>query len=143
MSDLIVNDGPEDVCFGCGHRNAHGLRMSFRRIGEGAMEATYTVPEAYQGAAGVVHGGIQAALLDEVMGMSIHEIVGEARIVTADFRLRYRRPAPVATQLVIRGRVDRVEDPNYFLTAEILGPPDATLLTSAEARWRRLDPSPR
>lgn len=139
MSDLILNDGPEDVCFGCGQRNDRGLRMAFRKTSDTSVEATYVVPDHYCGAVGVVHGGIQAALLDEVLGMSVHvrEDDDGLDIVTAEFNLRYRRPVPTETPLVIRGRIARVEEPNYFLEGEIT---DASgeVLTRAGARWRRL-----
>jgi acyl-coenzyme A thioesterase PaaI-like protein len=138
--DLIVNDGPFDVCFGCGQRNDHGLRMRFRKTSDSSVEATYTVPSHYCGPDGIVHGGIQATLLDEVMGMAIH--VGEGdqrrRIVTASFDLRYRRPVATETALLIRGRIVGVEEPSYLLEGEIAGP-DGDVLTTAQARWRVLD----
>ena len=139
MDDLIVNDGPEDRCFGCGHSNEAGLRLRFKRTGERAVEAEYTAPPHYGGPPGIVHGGIQATLLDEVCGMAAH--VGEADgvlIVTADFNLRFRRPVHLETPLTIRGRVTRIEDPNYFTEAEICAA-DGQVLTTAEARWRRLE----
>lgn len=139
MPEWIVMDGPEDMCFGCGQRNELGLRLRFQLFEDGSVEASYTTPEHFAGATGVVHGGIQAALLDEVQGIAVHSAVGpEVRIVTADFRLRYRRPVPDQTPLTIRGRIKRRDDPSYFTEAEIL---DASgeVLTQAEARWRRID----
>jgi uncharacterized protein (TIGR00369 family) len=133
----IVMDGPEDTCFGCGQANHSGLRMRFRRT-EGGVESDYTVPDIYNGAAGVVHGGIQAALLDEVMGMAAHTKYPDVRVVTADLRLRYRRPVPTNAPLMLRSRVVREEDPSIFIEAEILSAEGETL-TTAEARWRRLD----
>lgn len=138
MDELIVNDGPEDRCFGCGHQNEHGLRMRFRKTGEGSVEADYTVPGHFGGFSSVVHGGIQATLLDEVCGMSIHVAeLDEVNVVTADFRLRFRRPVPVEAPLVVRGHLERVGPPNYFTRGEILDA-DGEVLTTAEARWRRL-----
>ena len=137
--DLIVNDG---VCFGCGQQNDSGLRLTFRRTDEG-VEAAYSVPEHFAGGTGVVHGGIQAALLDDVMGMTIKTARGETyegfigRTVTAEFTLRYRRPVPTQTPLVIKGRVSRIEEPNYYVLGEIIGP-DGSVLTTAEARWRAI-----
>lgn len=139
MDDLITSEGPEDVCFGCGQRNDRGLRMAFRKTSSSSMEAVYVVPDHYCGPAGIVHGGIQAALLDEVLGMSIH--AGEAdrrfHIVTAEFNLRYRRPVPTNTPLVISGRVVRAADPDYFVEGEITDEA-GEVLTRAEARWKRL-----
>lgn len=131
-------DGPDDRCFGCGQRNELGLRMRFRLGEDGSVFAEYTVPEHFAGAHGVIHGGIQAALLDEVQGVAVHQIVGDTRIVTADFKLRYRRPASSSAPLVIRGRVEREDDPSYFTAGEIVDA-DGQVLTTCEARWRRLD----
>lgn len=138
MSEWIVMDGPEDYCFGCGQRNERGLRLRFRLDTDG-VEAEYEAPKHYAGAPGVLHGGIQAALLDEVQGIAVLTAAGEkARIVTADFRLRYRRPVPAETPLTIRGRMVRAEDPSYFTEGEVVDQ-SGDVLTQAEARYRRLD----
>jgi len=144
MDDLIVNDDPGNRCFGCSPHNPGGLRLRFARSGPGAVEARYTAPEGLCGAPGVIHGGIQAALLDEVMGMAAHVDERGAdderlHIVTVDFRLRYRRPAPTGRPLLVRGRLVRREGRDYFMAGEIVGE-DGRPLTSAEARWRRIEP---
>jgi acyl-coenzyme A thioesterase PaaI-like protein len=142
MPRWVVNDGPEHHCFGCGHRNEHGLKLRFRVDDENGIEAEYVAPEHQAGAPGVVHGGIQAALLDEVMGVAIHEGSGvgdDLRVVTAEFNLRYRRPAPTQQPLRIRGRLERSEGRDYFARGEILSA-DGEVLTRADARWRRIAP---
>ncbi|MGH2760418.1 MAG: PaaI family thioesterase [Actinomycetota bacterium] len=139
MPEWLVMDGPEDTCFGCGQRNDLGLRLRFQLFEDGSVEAEYVTPKHFAGAPGVVHGGIQAAMLDEVQGIALHSALGpQARIATADFRLRYRRPVPDEQPLVLRGRIVRSEDPSYFTEGEIVGA-DGEVLTRAEARWRRLD----
>jgi len=133
--------GVEERCFGCGQHNERGLRLRFRQVGVGAVEAEYQAPEHFAGAPGVVHGGIQAALLDETLGFAVSASLGEhaaeADVVTVDFRLRYRRPAPVGPLLRLRGRVVRSEGRDYWAEGELL---DETgkVLTRAEARWRRV-----
>jgi uncharacterized protein (TIGR00369 family) len=136
VSEEIVMDGPQDTCFGCGQANHSGLRMRFRRTADGA-EADYVVPDAYNGAPGVVHGGIQAALLDEVMGICAHAAYPDERVVTADLRLRYRRPVATNSPLTIRARISREEGPSLFIDGEIVDEA-GDILTGAEARWRRL-----
>jgi acyl-CoA thioesterase FadM len=58
-------------------------------------------------------------------------------IATVDFTLRYRRPAPIAVPLTLRARVVRSEDRDFFVTGEIVSP-KGEVLTTAEARWRRV-----
>lgn len=97
-------DGAQDTCFGCGQRNELGLRMRFQLHDDGSVEAKYVTPNHFAGAPGVVHGGIQAAMLDEVQGIAVHSALGpEARIATAEFRLRYRRPVPDEQPLTLAG----------------------------------------
>jgi len=139
----IVYDAPEDLCFGCGQSNQHGLRLRFRTAEDGGVESDYEAPRLQAGAPGVVHGGIQATLLDEVLGVAAHRACDgdDPDLVTADFRLRYRRPAPTEVRLRVRGRVERVEGRDVFVAGEILSP-EGEVLTTAQARWRRIDRRP-
>lgn len=138
-NEFIANDGADDYCFGCGQRNERGLRLRFREADDGWLESEYTSPRYYSGAPGVIHGGIQAALLDEVLGMAVHVHLGDdAHIRTAEMRVRYRRAAAPETPLTVRARIARVEEPSYFLEGEILDA-EGVVLTQAEARFRRID----
>lgn len=133
-------------CFGCGPDNPRGLRLEFVPSPAGpeagelpGMQCRYVAPEELCGAPGVVHGGIQATLLDEVMGVTAHRCaqVGSDDLVTADFRLRYRRPVPAGQPLVVRARLVSQDDRDLHLEGEILGEGDE-VLTRAESRWRRI-----
>jgi uncharacterized protein (TIGR00369 family) len=137
MDEWLINDGPDDYCFGCGQRNEGGLKLRFRKTGDASVETVYTPPKVYQGAPGVVHGGIQATLIDEVMGMAAHVGLGhdDGRIVTAELKLRYPRPTPTDVPLTVRGRLVRRDGSHLFLEAQICDA-DGQLLTEAEARWR-------
>lgn len=135
---LTWNGDP--TCFGCGAENGRGLQLSFRRTGERAVECEYVAPEHYCGAPTVLHGGIQATILDEAMGKAAHLAFEDPdlRIVTADFTLRYRRPVPVGTPLVARAELVRIEGPNLFIRGALLDA-DGAELTLGEARWRLID----
>ena len=138
MRRRIVNDEPDNHCFGCSPHNPRGLRMVFQQIDAGAIEAQYEIGDELCGANGVAHGGIQATLLDEVMGMAVRGAAGNgAPLVTAEFQLRYRQPVRTRTPLTLRASVMRAEPPSYWVEASILGP-GGELLTRAEARWRRV-----
>jgi acyl-coenzyme A thioesterase PaaI-like protein len=113
--------------------------MTFEHLEDGSARSLYTAEGHLAGAPGVIHGGIQATLLDEVMGHAIHAVDGdpELDVVTVDFSLRYRRPAPTAVALTIRARLERAEGRDFYVSGEIVSP-DGEVLTTAEARWRRL-----
>lgn len=128
-----------ELCYGCGQDNPQGLRMVFAHLPDGSAECLYTAPTHLAGAPGVIHGGVQATLLDEVMGHAVH-LSGadpDLDIATVDFSLRYRRPAPVGVPLTVRGRLVRAEGRDFFVRGEIVSP-SGEVLTSAESRWRRI-----
>jgi uncharacterized protein (TIGR00369 family) len=119
------------------------LRLRFTRVAENAIRCEFTAAAQFQGAAGVLHGGIQATLLDEVMGTTAHTAYVDhvsASLATAEFSLRYRRPVPVEAPIAICAELRRVDGRNHFIDGRIenaLG----DVLTVAEARWCRLDRS--
>lgn len=91
-------------CFVCGRDNPIGLRAAFAvdRQAQRAA-ATLVIPPGFQGWAGVVHGGIIAALLDEACIHACRSL-GE-QFVTAELAVRYRQPVPVGQELTVTGEV--------------------------------------
>ena len=64
IGETIVNDEADNVCFGCSPHNARGLQLRFVRTGPGTAECRFRAEAHWAGAPGVVHGGVQAAMLD-------------------------------------------------------------------------------
>jgi len=119
-------------CFVCGLANPYGLQLRFYAPGPGEVEVSYTVPEHYQGFPGVVHGGIVAAMLDEVCG---RVFIGEAPprfMFTARLEVRYRQHVPVGVPLRLVGRAVKDRGRAAIACGEIYGP-DEGLLAEAEA----------
>jgi uncharacterized protein (TIGR00369 family) len=98
------------MCFVCGLENPVGLKLAFYEDAEtGQVRAEFSVPDEYQGYPGVVHGGIVAAILDEISGRTVM-LHGSSETMMATLRLtvRYRRPTPTETPLTAVGWVERV-----------------------------------
>lgn len=144
IGESFLFDAPENRCFACSPHNPLGLRLRFTRTGLHSVESRYTAPEHVAGAPGVVHGGVQATLLDEVLGVAADTAFPEAdapKLVTLDFQLRYRRPAPVGRPLCLRGRFLRREGRDVLVEGEIADE-NGEILTRAEARWRIVEEPP-
>ena len=142
IGEKIEIDLPGNRCFGCGPTNPIGLNLEFFRTGEHSVATEFTASPDHCGAEGVIHGGIQATLLDEVLGVAIRTLVPpgvQPGAVTAEFKLRYRKPALVGEPMRVEGEFVRGEGRNRFVEGRIL---DAAgnLLTVAEARWVVVDP---
>jgi acyl-coenzyme A thioesterase PaaI-like protein len=111
---------PEDGgCFGCSPSNATGLQLRFRR--EGArVRATYRIPDRFHGAPGVAHGGIVAAILDEV-SCAAAVFVADQYVVTGELVIRYERPVPIDTPLELEAEiVDRTHARYAEIGARVL-----------------------
>ena len=128
-------------CFGCGHENADGFQLDFRQVGARAVEAVVVVHQRFTGPPGVVHGGIQATLLDEVMGKAAYTGFADTfetlRFLTAELNVRYRRPAPTGVELTVRGEIDHLDDRYVHLRGALLDS-QGNELTTATSRWRYL-----
>jgi uncharacterized protein (TIGR00369 family) len=131
-------DGVEH-CFGCGPANEAGLRLRFRMIEDGAIETRLRPPVHFQGVDDILHGGIQAAVLDEVMGVaaerSLPPEAGRSALVTAELSLRYLRPVWLHAEVVARARVVASAGPDIYVHGEIIDS-DGRELTTARSRWR-------
>lgn len=80
-------------CFGCDPENAVGLALEFHRDGD--VVTTEWQPRAeLEGYPGVVHGGIQATLADEIGGWYVYAVVGTAG-VTKELSISYENSARV------------------------------------------------
>jgi len=119
-------------CFVCGVDNDFGLQMKFFDTGPGEVTAEYEVPDRYQGYPGVVHGGIVAAMLDEVAGRAHMGGDPPRFMYTARLNIRYRKHVPSGKHLRIVGRAGKSRGRTAAATSVIYGP-DGELLAEAEA----------
>jgi len=87
--------------------NPIGLKVVFEEEGK-QVWANFTPQEEHQGFPGILHGGLSATLLDEVMGRCLM-VSGEERwMVSAKLEVRYRKPIPIGDPLTVMGEI--VED---------------------------------
>jgi acyl-coenzyme A thioesterase PaaI-like protein len=91
----------------------------------------------YEGPPGCVHGGYIAAAFDEVLGF-VQSFTGRPGM-TGRLSVAYRSPTPLHEELVLRGRVERV-DGRKILTRATLHHGD-TLTADADALFISIDPS--
>ncbi|OGO26532.1 MAG: hypothetical protein A2W33_03690 [Chloroflexi bacterium RBG_16_52_11] len=119
-------------CFVCGLANPFGLQLRFYELGPGEVGVDYTVPQHYQGYPGVVHGGVVAAMLDEVCGRVYMGGDSPRFMYTARLDVRYRQQVPVGVPLRLLGRALKDRGRTATASGEIYGP-EGGLLAEAEA----------
>ncbi len=118
-------------CFVCGVDNQVGLSLHFFDNDTGEVRALYTVDSRYNGYPGVVHGGIVAAMLDEAGGRAAMVGNPDRFMMTATLDIRYRKPVPVETPLLLIGRIIRDRGRTAQAHSE-LRLPDGTVAAEAE-----------
>lgn len=90
-------------CFGCGPNHEQGLRLRFVREGEEVV-TRYDPPRDREGPPGILHGGIQATLADELAAWTLIGLRGRMGFTTA-IDVRLLRPARIGGELEGRGRI--------------------------------------
>ena len=93
MERKIINPfagTPGYNCFGCSPDNKLGLQLSFENDGEYIVALWHPQPH-FQGYHNLLHGGIQATLLDEIASWYVYARMKTAG-VTSHLEVRYRKP---------------------------------------------------
>jgi acyl-coenzyme A thioesterase PaaI-like protein len=117
-------------CFGCGHQNPIGLKLTFFEDNDGVY-ADWIPDRVHQGYEGVVHGGLISTVLDEVMGWANY--VRKIWAVTGTMNVRFRKPVRVGDQLRARAWVETINGRKVDVRAELRGIEDDLLLAEASA----------
>ena len=110
--------GEAQQCFGCGPRNDVGMQLRFFREGD-TVTTTFTPREGWEGPPGIVHGGLQATLADEVGAWTVVGIRGFFGF-TSSMQLRYLRPARFDLPIEARGRITGADGARTTVRVDLL-----------------------
>jgi acyl-coenzyme A thioesterase PaaI-like protein len=118
-------------CVICSPANGRGLQLEFAEADGGGVEAWFACTPAYEGFAGMLHGGVVASLLDGAMTNCLFArgIVA----VTADLKVRFRHPVAVGTPATVRAWTERSSPPRYALKADVVQ--EGQVRATAEGRF--------
>jgi acyl-coenzyme A thioesterase PaaI-like protein len=119
-------------CFVCGLENSYGLKLTFIEVAADEVISKTRVPVQFEGYPGIVHGGITAAMLDEVVSRAAMIGDHDHFRVTAKLELRYRKPVPSETELLLRGHLIQARGKLTRARGELVLP-DGSIAAEAEA----------
>lgn len=96
-------------CFICGMENPVGLHLHIYETAPGEVESTYIAPEHFQGYPGVLHGGIVAAIIDEISGRAHmgSDPMDPRFMFTARLEVKYRKNVPLGKLLKVIGKAGK------------------------------------
>ena len=115
-----------------GASSPYGLDLDLHRHGD-EIEALVTLRSAHEGAPGRSHGGIVAALFDDVFGYVLGVIKQPA--FTGELCIRYRAPTPLFSELACRVRLDDRDGRKIYLVGELVERSSDTLIATAKATF--------
>lgn len=130
-------------CFACGELNEAGLHLTLH-LEPGRCWTELTIPNRFEGWEGVIHGGIQCTILDEMMGWALldRDFWG----VTARLNVDFRRPVVVGQAIRAEGwiiesrrRIQRTAGRIVDVaTGQELATAEATYVAAPDARKAEL-----
>jgi acyl-coenzyme A thioesterase PaaI-like protein len=122
-------------CIVTGPANPMGMAAQVLREGDDAVLRS-TLGAAFEGAPGRAHGGVVAALFDEVMGFVLSITCIPA--FTGRLTVTYRAPVPLGVPLEFRARLTGREGRKLLMAGEARQ--GETVLAEAEALFVAVDP---
>ncbi|MGD9702871.1 MAG: PaaI family thioesterase [Ilumatobacteraceae bacterium] len=119
-------------CVVSGAANPMGTAIAVRREADDAV-AEVVLGAAFEGAPGRAHGGVVAAIFDDVMGYQLSILKLPA--FTGRIEITYRAPTPIEVPLVFRARVDAREERKLHMSASAHADDGRVLIAEATATF--------
>lgn len=92
-------------CYACSPNNQHGLKMEFLEDGDEVI-SIWEAPKHLEGYPNILHGGIQATLMDEIASWII-QVKLRTSGVTASMETRFKKPVHTNNgSITIRARIE-------------------------------------
>jgi hypothetical protein len=130
-------------CFACGPSHPFGLRLRFKFDTESNEIFTQLRPDRlFAGFPEILHGGIQATILDEVAFWGAWARFKRSGF-TFDMKLRYRKKCPIETTLEARGIVGDISHKMTPVSVCLMGVERREIFTEGEIRYYLPDEDPR
>ena len=95
-----------------------GLRIERLPGTEASMRGRIELDKAFAGPPSAVHGGVLAGLLDELVGAVAGAMASDRVVVTARLTVKYRKPTPLRTPLILEAWPERRSTRRLVIGAE-------------------------
>lgn len=111
--------------------------LVFDAATENELTARLTAGRYYQGRGPALHGGVIPLIFDEFLGI-LMEFPGRPAVRTAYLKVDYRALTPPDTELLLTGRIERIEGRKRYVTGTLHA--GSTLCAEADALF--VEPRP-
>jgi len=116
----IFLDFPGYGCFACDPRNEFGLRLKFFSDDEMGVVFTKITPDKHlEGFPGILHGGIQCALVDEVAFWTMFDKYKKIALTTK-VDMDFLRPVGASSELTVIGNINEENGRKISVNVKII-----------------------
>lgn len=123
-------DFPDNTCFACHPANEHGLKLKFYADDDnGEVCTTVNIDERFTGFPGIVHGGIQCAILDELAFWTAFDATKKI-CLTKSIEMDFKRAVKAPATLKAIGKITKIEKKKVNVNVRLLDE-DGKLCTTA------------
>ncbi len=124
----------DNYCFVCGQNNPKGLKIQVRYDEtELAAETELALPKEFQGWSEVIHGGILATLLDEMMAHAVWHFAGAG--LTLGLEVRFHAPLKPDEKIRVKGVLHTMNGSRRLAKGEIIRISDGSRIASGQSRF--------
>ena len=114
----------------------HNGGLLFKTISEKEYEFKTTISENHLNAAGIVHGGFIAALVDAGAGTAAHRSTDNNPCVTISLELKFISAVKIGQELFGRTKIQKKTKSLVFLTCELTA--ENKIVATASGVWKIL-----
>ena len=120
-------------CFVCGSKNPIGLKLRFQTDGR-IVRSTFNPEPAHNGFINVIHGGLLATVLDEIMvwGCAVQT---KQFSYCAEMTVRYLSPALPGEPIIAEGELVENKKSRIFLAAGVLKRQDGSAICTSTGKY--------
>ena len=106
----------DQMCYVCGSKNQGGLKLHFEQPEKGVLKSTVIFAKKHQGFKNIVHGGMIAMVLDEMMvNLAWKEGIPA---MTDELNVRLKKAAKIGQKIHLEGHLERGEGKVIYARSE-------------------------
>jgi acyl-coenzyme A thioesterase 13 len=95
------------------------LNGKLLEVSVGLLKVSFEVREEFTNPAGIMHGGVLAGMMDEIIGMTGYTLNNEGLFVAASLNVDFLRPSNVGDTLLVSANVVRAGKTMLHIVSEI------------------------
>ncbi|MFX1258267.1 MAG: PaaI family thioesterase [Promethearchaeota archaeon] len=122
--------------FGFSPKNRYGLQLKVYLFDKGCFTYT-TIPDHFCGFDGIVHGGILAAIMDEIAAWTLKVYLKKV-CLTQEVKVKFYKPVQANTPVIVEGKVKELGE-FEVKTITYIKNTDGIILAECENSWKISD----